>query len=92
MRLLLIVFLFINLNVFGSHIVGGEMYYDCLGGNQYRITLKLYRDCLSDGAPFDDPLPITIFDGNNIDIGGFEIDFPGSITLDANFNNNPYNN
>jgi len=89
MRLLLIVFLFFNLNVLASHIVGGEMYYDCIGGNEYRITLKLYRDCLSDGAGFDDPLPITIFNGSNVNIGGFTIDFPGSINLDVNFNNNP---
>ena len=89
MRFLLIIFLFTSFNGFSSHIVGGEMYYDCLGGNQYRITLKLYRDCLSDGAQFDDPLPITIFDGNNINIGGFTIAYPGSVNLDVNFNNNP---
>jgi gliding motility-associated-like protein len=35
-----------------THIVGGEMYYDYLGNNQYRITLKLYRDCLNGQAPF----------------------------------------
>lgn len=28
-----------------SHIVGAELYYDCLGGNNYRVTLKLYRNC-----------------------------------------------
>lgn len=89
MRLLLIGFLFINLNGFASHIVGGDMFYDCLGGNQYRVTLNLYRDCLSSGAPFDDPLPITIFDGNNVNIGSFTINFPGSSNLDVNFNNNP---
>jgi gliding motility-associated-like protein len=87
-QLLIIIFLIINLNGFASHIVGGEMYYDCLGGGQYRITLKLYRDCFSDGAEFDDPLPITIFDGNNTNIGGFDISFPGSSNLDVNFNNN----
>jgi len=89
MRLLLIVFLFFNLNGFASHIVGGEMYYDCIGGNEYSITLKLYRDCLSDGADFDDPLPITIFNGSHENIGGFTINYPGSINLDVNFNNNP---
>lgn len=88
MRLILVVLLFFNLNGFASHIIGGEMYYDCLGGNQYRITLKLYRDCLSDGAQFDNPLPLTIFDGNNVNIGDVEIPFPGSINLDVNFNNN----
>ena len=33
-----------------THIVGGEVYYDFLGANKYRITLKLYRDCLN-GQP-----------------------------------------
>ncbi len=28
-----------------SHIVGAEMYYDCLGSNQYRVYLVIYRDC-----------------------------------------------
>ena len=65
------------------------MYYDCLGGNQYRVTVKVYRDCFSDGAEYDDPLPVTIFDGNNLNIGGFDIPFPGSATLNVNFNNNP---
>jgi len=89
MRLLFFIFLSLNFNSFASHIVGGEMFYTCLGGNQYEITLKLYRDCLSDGAQFDSPLPITIFNGNNVNIGGFDINYPGSANLDVNFNNNP---
>src|SRR5690606_28907955 len=28
-----------------THISGGEIYYECLGGDQYRITLVVYRDC-----------------------------------------------
>lgn len=35
-----------------THIVGGELFYDFLGNNNYRITLKLYRDCLNGQAPF----------------------------------------
>ena len=69
-------FAFFGMTASASHIVGGEMYYDCLGGNQYKITLKLYRDCLSDGAEFDNPLYITVFDGNNIQIDNFDIGFP----------------
>lgn len=34
--------------VYSTHYVGGELYYDHLGGSQYRITLKLYRDCTTD--------------------------------------------
>jgi len=28
-----------------THFSGGEIYWDCLGNNQYRITLMVYRDC-----------------------------------------------
>ena len=47
------------------HIAGGEMSYQYLGvgsnGLRYRITLKLYRDCQSGGAEFDDQAAIAIF-------------------------------
>lgn len=45
-----------------THIVGGEIYYDCLGNNDYQITLKVYRDCINGIPPFDDPASIGIFD------------------------------
>jgi gliding motility-associated-like protein len=28
-----------------THMSGGEIYWDCIGPNQYRITLTIYRDC-----------------------------------------------
>ncbi len=28
-----------------THISGGEIFYECLGNNQYRVTLIVYRDC-----------------------------------------------
>ena len=46
-----------------THIVGGEIYYDCLGNNDYQITLKVYRDCINGIPPFDDPASIGVFDG-----------------------------
>ena len=73
--------------IFASHIVGGEMYYDCLGGTQYRVTVKLYRDCASTGAAYDNPLPITVFNGSGAQIHHFTIPFPGSVTLPVVFNN-----
>jgi gliding motility-associated-like protein len=48
-----IVLLFLSLNSLATHIVGGEMIYDHLGNNVYRITVKVYRDCKSGTAPFD---------------------------------------
>lgn len=70
-----------------SHIVGGVIYYDCLGGTQYRVTLKVYRDCASTGAAYDDPLPVTVFDGNGTQLTQFNIAFPGSTVLPVVFNN-----
>lgn len=88
-RLLFILFLFFSSAnaVFASHIVGGEMYYDCLGNNQYRITIKVYRDCFSTGADFDSPLPLSIFTGNNQYVQTENIPYPGSVTIPVTFNN-----
>ncbi|MDZ4846946.1 MAG: gliding motility-associated C-terminal domain-containing protein [Chitinophagales bacterium] len=48
----LIVFcLFITGEVFASHAVGADLSYECLGANQYRITLNFYRDCNGVSAP-----------------------------------------
>ncbi len=40
-------------NTYAAHIVGGEITYECLGDNNYRFTLNIYRDCFSGGAQFD---------------------------------------
>lgn len=32
-------------NSFASHVMGADITYTCLGGNQYQVTLTLYRDC-----------------------------------------------
>jgi len=57
-------FLF-SLQLKAKHIVGGEIYYDYLGANKYKITLKVYRDCNSLGPNLDNPAFMTIFDANN---------------------------
>jgi gliding motility-associated-like protein len=43
--------LFIKLSSFATHVQGGEITYQCLGGNQYKITMALYRDCAGIAAP-----------------------------------------
>ncbi len=52
-------------NVQATHIVGGELTYECLGNDDYEITLTVYRDCFlgASDAPFDDPAHIGIFNG-----------------------------
>ncbi|MGB0427709.1 MAG: PKD domain-containing protein [Flavobacteriales bacterium] len=36
-----------------AHLVGGDITYTCNGGNNYTVTLTVYRDCSSVGADFD---------------------------------------
>jgi gliding motility-associated-like protein len=77
---ILICFLFLKANA--THIVGGEMIYDDLGGGKYRITLKVYRDCFTGLAPFDGAgvnsatAQITVYDNAQNVIGVFDIGSP----------------
>lgn len=63
-----------------KHIVGGELYYECLGftngdpssgSMRYQIYMRLYRDALGGGADFDSApgatltASVTIFRGSN---------------------------
>ncbi len=48
-----------------THIVGGEIYYDNLGGNNYKITLKVFRDC-NVQATLPNVATINIFDVNGV--------------------------
>lgn len=50
----------------GTHIVGGEIYYTCLGNNNYEISFRMYRDCYNGIPPFDDPGVLYIYTGNGV--------------------------
>lgn len=51
--------------LYATHIVGGDLSYECLGTGQYKVTLKVYRDCFFGQAAFDNPARITIYNGPN---------------------------
>ena len=51
--LLLIIFALVSFNSFATHIAGGDLDIQRVSGNDYRITLKLFRDCANGGAGFD---------------------------------------
>jgi len=55
-----------------THIVGGEIYYDSLGNNKYKVTFEIYRDC--SGSDFDQPLNYTVFYANGTIWSQFQID------------------
>ena len=72
LRIIVILALLSYTPVQASHLVGAQIYYDCLGGGQYHITLVLYRNCSSSCsacAPYGNPEYVQIFDtaGNYID-------------------------
>lgn len=48
-----------------THILGGELYYTHLGGDQYEVVLMLFRDCENSTTPFDDSLDIAIYDADS---------------------------
>ena len=73
--LCMVIAMFWSTSAQAGHIIGGEMFHDDLGGGQYRITLKLYREC--SGIGFDDPAPIGVYTGTGTFIQAVYVDFPG---------------
>ncbi len=71
-----------------THIVGGEIYYDNLGGGNYKITMKVYRDCINGVPPFDDPAFITIYRANQTVFTTLNVALTSSITVPPT-NNSP---
>lgn len=63
-RFLLFFCLFISSNFLqASHISGGSMSYECLGNNQYKVKMTLFRDCNNFNIispTFDNPANFTI--------------------------------
>jgi PKD repeat protein len=67
MRLVLtITFLLSSLANFASHIVGGVIHYECLGGDQYEITLYVYRDCNPGNSQYDNNPVIGIYENSTL--------------------------
>jgi gliding motility-associated-like protein len=72
--------------VSASHIVGGEIYYDYIGSNNYKITLKIYRDC-SSATQLDNPAFITIFDASNTVVTTLNLSLLSQTNVPPSINN-----
>ena len=70
-----------------SHIIGGDIYYDYLGNNNYKFVLTLYRDCASDGAEFDNPLMLSVYVANGSPYQTIQVPFTGSVFIPLDFDN-----
>jgi gliding motility-associated-like protein len=61
--LLLLLFTLFFLRGEGYHIVGGDFTYRWIGGNNFEVTLTLYRDCSNPIASgFDDSIMVSVYD------------------------------
>ncbi len=67
-------FLFISILFFAfqaksAHLIGGEIYYECLGNNTWVVGITMYRDCYTlpeEGATqFDSLLNVSIYQKSN---------------------------
>src|ERR1700758_2403781 len=70
-----------------KYIIGGEIYYDDLGGGNYTITLKLYRDCVNGSStPFDNPAVLSVYDNFGHFIKNINIPFTSSANVPSSVN------
>lgn len=82
--------LLFGLSTKATHIIGGELYYDHLGGDQYAVTLKIYRDCgpnNTNGTGFDPSVEVGVFDASGNYLFSEFYTFPGSTTIPVVLNN-----
>ena len=94
-------FICLSLTLSAYHIIGGEIFYECLGDDPnnpgfkiYKFTLKIYRDCAGGGQNFDS-LPgttigtISVFKGNdpNPIIPTLNLDAPDIVFIDPDAGN-----
>lgn len=73
-----------------THIVGGEIYYDHLGGNEYRVVMVLYRDCGPDNqnqTGFDSPVQIGFFNSAGAMVTSATIPYSGETEVPVELNN-----
>ncbi len=73
-----------------THIVGGEIYYECIGGDEYVVTLKLYRDCSpnnSNGTGFDISAPIGVYNSSGTLINTYNLPLPNPTQVPVIINN-----
>ena len=82
-RLLLLLCILCSGYSFATHVVGGEIIYQHVGGSSYILTLKLYRDC--DPASVDFPgttvVQVRNADGSLPTVSSFTLPMLGRDTL-----------
>ena len=64
-KILFTLLLFISaVNTYATHIVGGSMFYEHLGGSSYSLSIRLYKDCSPNSINFSTSLRVEIRNGD----------------------------
>ena len=87
--LLALILVLLCIKAEATHIIGGNMYYDHLGGNQYRVTLVLYRDCGPDNANntgFDTAAQLAVYNSSGGQITSASVAFAGEVPVPVELN------
>lgn len=69
-KILLVTLILMSIGAKATHIVGGELIYQHLGGSSYYLTVKLYKDCNPGTQNFPTDLEIEAFTGFGLDTIG----------------------
>jgi gliding motility-associated-like protein len=83
-NIVILVSLLISGVVQGTHIIGGEIFYDKLAGDQYRVTLDLYRDCgpaNTNNTGFDASITIVVYTANGVQFSSQSISYNGEVIV-----------
>ncbi|NNE55094.1 MAG: hypothetical protein HKN32_03665, partial [Flavobacteriales bacterium] len=49
-----------------THIVGGDIHYEYLGNDEYKIILRVYRDCGTSSTNFDNVADVALYLGTDL--------------------------
>ena len=88
-NILAFLLMFLCFRAEATHIIGGNMYYDHLGGNQYRVTLVLYRDCGPDNVNntgFDAAAQLAVYNSSGVQVTSANVNFAGEIPVPVELN------
>jgi gliding motility-associated-like protein len=73
--LLILVTALCSVSAYAKHIIGGEIFYTKIAGtNNYKVTLKVYRDCSCTAcADFDAPADFAVFNASGTTVKTFSV-------------------
>jgi len=85
--LIFFILVFTSIECKATHLIGGELTYQCLGSDNYLITLKIYRDCFNGIPPLDDPAYVFVYNSSGTLLQTLNFTSPVIVNLPVVINN-----